>query len=217
MEPSSRASASGSRGGGGPAQDGEADVSDWNPNRGEGYGRNWTEIAKEMDRRAEVRLPDRTLADRLCQADQAQESIDAVLDEAAARFQHCILFRVKDHAATVWGSRGWVDQTQLLLTFATSPVSGNPLELLTIHPHYRGATPVEQAYVPFFQRLGLHFPAEISLMPIEVNGRLVGILYGDNGERGRLRSTEQQDVELAKRLAYGFTLILIKNKIRGIG
>ena len=195
----------------------ESPMTDWSLNNGEGYGRSWTEVAAEMERRAEVSLPDRMLADRLCHAECPQEAIDAVLDEAAARFQHCILFRVKDHAATIWGARGWVDQGQLLAGFAASPVSGNPLELLTIHPHYRGATPIEQAYVPFFAGLGLPFPEEISLMPVEVNGRIVGILYGDNGERGRLRSAETQDLELAKRLAFGFTLILIKNKIRGLG
>ncbi len=192
-------------------------MSDWTPSGGEGYGRNWTEIAEEMERRSDAGIPDRMLADRLCRAERPQESIDAVLDEAAERFRNCILFRIKDNVATIWGARGWIDQTQSLVTFAASAVSGNPLELLTIHPQYRGVTPVEQAYVSFFEGLGLPFPEEISLMPVEVNGRIVGILYGDNGERGRLQSTERQDRELAKRLAYGFTLILIKNKIRGSG
>ena len=170
-----------------------------------------------MKNRTEVSLPDRMLADRLCHAERPQESIDAVLDEAAARFQHCILFRIQENAATVWGFRGWKDKTRSTVHFAASPVSGNPLELLTIYPNYRGANPVEQAYVPFFERLGLPFPEEISLTPVEVNGRVVGILYGDSGEHGRLRSTKKQDLELASRLAFGFTLILIKNKIRGVG
>jgi len=192
-------------------------MNDWNLSPGEGYGRNWTEVAAEMERRSEMDLPDRMLADRLCQAENPQESIDAVLDEAASRFQHCILFRVQGNVANVWGYRGWVDQTRSTVDFAASPVSGNPLELLTVHSAYRGVTPVEQAYVPFFGQLGLPFPAEISLAPVEVNGRVVGILYGDSGEHGRLRSTETQDLELATKLALGFTLILIKNKIRGLG
>lgn len=195
----------------------ESPMSDWNLNEGEGYGRNWLEVAEEMERREERDLPERKLADRLCRAERPQESIDAVLDEAAARFQHCILFRVKDNMATVWGARGWVDQTKSLLYFTASRVSGNPLELLAIHPSYRGATPIEQAYVPFFKRLGLPFPAEISLTPVEVSGRVVGILYGDRGEHGRLHGTDTQDLELARRLALGFTLIVIKNKIRGLG
>ncbi len=189
-------------------------MSDGNLNDGEGYGRNWIEIAEEMEQRNTLSHPDRKLVDRLCGAEGPQESIDAVLDEGATRFEHYILFRVRNNAATVWGARGWVDQTCSLIDFATSSVSGNPLELLTVHPNYRGITPVEQAYVPFFEQLGLPFPAEISLMPIEVGGRVVGILYGDCDEHGRLRSTETQDLELAARLAFGFTLILIKNKIR---
>ena len=173
--------------------------------------------ADEMERRSEVSPRNRMLADRLFHAERPLESIDAVLDEAATRSQHCILFRVQDNVATVWGFRGWTDQTGWLDNFAVSPVSGNPLELLTIHPNYRGVTPVEQAYVPFFMRLGIPFPAEISLTPVEVNERVVGILYGDSGEHGRLRSTQAQDLALAARLAFGFTLILIKNKIRAFG
>jgi len=189
-------------------------MSDGSLNDGEGYGRNWTEIAEEMERRNALSLPERMLVDRLCSAERPQEAIDAVLDEAAAHFEHCILFRVQNNTATVWGARGWVDRTRSLVNFAASPVSGNPLELLTVHPNYRGVTPVEQAYVPFYECLGLPFPAEISLTPVEVGGRVVGIFYGDSGEHGRLRSTQAQDLELAGRLALGLTLILIKKKIR---
>lgn len=192
-------------------------MSDGNLNDGEGYGRNWIEIAEEMEQRNTLSHPDRKLVDRLCGSERPQETIDAVLDEGATRFEHYILFRVRNNAATVWGARGWVDQTCSLIHFTTSSVSGNPLELLTIHPIYRGVTPVEQAYVPFFERLGLPFPAEISLTRVEVGGRVVGILYGDGGEHSRLRSTKAQDLELAGRLALGFTLILIKKKIRGFG
>ena len=121
-------------------------MSDGNLNDGEGYGRNWIEIAEEMEQRNTLSHPDRKLVDRLCGAERPQESIDAVLDEGATRFEHYILIRVRNNAATVWGARGWVDQTCSLIHFATSSVSGNPLELLTIHPIYRGVTPVEQAY-----------------------------------------------------------------------
>jgi len=191
-------------------------MSEWTMNNGEGYGRNWIEVAAEMERRTEV-SPDRLLADRLCQAESAQESIDAVLDEAATLFRQCILFRVHKNVATVWGFRGWTDQTGSTDLFAASPVSGNPLELLTVYPNYHGIVPVDQAYVPFFSQLGLAYPAEVSLVPIEVNGRVVGILYGDNGELDRLRATETQSLDLAARLSFGFALILIKNKIRKIG
>ncbi len=103
-------------------------MGDWNLNQGEGYGRNWTEIADEMEQRS-VRVPNRTLADRLCSAERPQESIDAVLDEASAIFEHCILFRVQNNVASVWGFRGWTDQTRSTVDFCASPVSGNPLEL----------------------------------------------------------------------------------------
>ncbi|NIM61058.1 MAG: hypothetical protein GTN89_09725 [Acidobacteria bacterium] len=192
-------------------------MSEFGSMSGEGYGRNWRDIAEEMEHPTGVGLPAKTLADRLCLAEQPQDSIDAVLDEAAIRFHHCILFRVKDNVATVWGHRGWDDRTRALDRFAVSPVSGNPLELLTIYPAFHGRMPIEPAYVPFFGQLGLGYPAEASLTPIEVNGRLVGILYGDCGEHLRLPTSEKQDLELAARLSYGFALVLIKSKIRAVG
>ena len=130
----------------------------------------------------------------------------------SAIFEHCILFRVQNNVASVWGFRGWTDQTRSTVDFCASPVSGNPLELLTVYPNFHGAMPIEPAYVSFFQQLGLSYPAGNSLTPVEVNGRVVGILYGDCGAHGRLRSTEKQDLELARRLAFGFALILIKKR-----
>ena len=188
-------------------------MSDSSLKPGEGYGRNWKDIAEEMDRCEALTLTSRVLSDRLCRAERARETVDAVLDEAAGLFEHCILFRIKDTVATIWGARGWLDQTRSLVNFSASPVSANPLELLTVYPNYRGTTPIEQAYVPFFDQLGLSFPMEICLIPVEVRGRLVAILYGDNGDAG-LKSSEAQEFELAKKLMLGLTLVVIKNKIR---
>ncbi len=190
-------------------------MSEFGSINGEGYGRNWRDIAAEMERPT-TGPAGRSLGDRLCHAEQPQESIDAVLDEAAMRFHNCILFRVKDNVATIWGHRGGNEPNHALDRFAVSPVSGNPLELLTIYPAFHGRMPIEPAYVPFFTELGLGYPAQVSLTPIEVNGRLVGILYGDCGEHLRLTSSENEDLELAKRLALGFALILIKKKIRSV-
>lgn len=206
-------------------------MSEWTLNGGEGYGRHWIEVADEMERNdgtppvtpvtrpAAMDTPPvrESIADRLCNAERPRESISAVLDEAARLFDNCILFQVQQDAATVWDVRGPAAKDPGMITFTESSVSGNPLELLMIHPSYRGLTPVEQAYVPFFEQLGVPFPAEISLTPIEVNGRMVAILYGDCGEEGRLRSTEQQDLTMARRLGLGFALVLIKNKIRALG
>lgn len=200
-------------------------MSDWTLNGGEGYGRHWIDIADEMERQepvstvlqSEIAMATGDLSDRLCTAERPDESVDAVLEVASRLFDNCVLFRVRKNLATIWAARGQAPANHLLAAFAESSVSGNPLELLMIHSNYRGLAPVEQAYVPFFDRLGLPYPAEISLSPIEVNGRLVGILYGDCGETGRLRSTEEQDLALARRLTLGFALVLIKKKIRALG
>ena len=183
-------------------------------NNGEGYGRSWTEIAAEMEQHGSRSATERLLVDRLCAAEKPQDTIAAVLDEAAGRFRHCILFRVQQDVATVWGACGWMDQTRLLVQFSSSAVSGNPLELLQAHDDYRGDAPIEQAYVPFFQQLGLNYPAQISLRPVRVAGRRVGILYGDEGQDRPLRGTEAGDRELTGRLSLGLTLCLIKNKLR---
>ena len=179
--------------------------------------RHWTDVADEMELRQSVGFSPDRVARRICRAERPTETIRAVLDEASALYKHCALFRVQNGSATVWGARGWEFAEERRANFAVSAVSGNPLELLVIHPSFRGPTPVEQAYVPFFSELGLPFPNEMMLYPVEAAGRLVGYLYADAGEAGCLETSALQERNLARRLSLGLTIVLFKQKVHALG
>ncbi len=83
-----------------------------------------------------------------------------------------------------------------------------------MHPSYRGAVPEEKAYLEFFDALGLAVPREIALVPIEVAGRRVAILYGDAGALGEIAAPFADQLQLGRKLVLAMTMVLIRNKIR---
>jgi hypothetical protein len=88
------------------------------------------------------------------------------------------------------------------------------LELLTVHPAYRGPVPNEKAYRRFFIELDLEVPDEIVLLPIKVAGQLVAILYGDAGESRVISAPFAEQHRLARKLSLALTMILIRHKIK---
>ena len=181
------------------------------------YEKHWTDIAARMEQDHQLQSVRDETADRICGSERPIDVVNAVLDDVQRRFAHCILFRVQKGVATVWAHRGWDFPRERRASIAVSSVSGNPLELLVIHPSFRGATPMEQAYVPFFEQLGLTFPNEMILHPVEAAGRPVGFLYADTGEAGLLTTTAQEEASYAKRLSLGLTIVLFKQKVRALG
>jgi hypothetical protein len=155
-----------------------------------------------------------SLRERLTRADDADDAVRIVLDHALEQLTHCILFRVKDGEARVWDVRGHSLDPEVKESFVAPAMSGSPLELLTIYPTYRGPVPDEQAYRRFFDELELQVPHEIVLLPIEVSGRLVAILYGDGGAVEAIPAPFAEQRRLARKLVLGLTMLLIQRKIR---
>jgi hypothetical protein len=142
------------------------------------------------------------------------DAASIVLDHAAGQMAHCILFRLKEGEARIWDLRGHAMGPRARTTFAVPAASGNPLELLAVHPSYRGAVPDEPAYRRFFANLGLAVPRDIALVPIEVAGRRVAILYGDAGPSGEIAAPFADQLQLGRKLVLAMTMVLIRNKIR---
>jgi len=97
------------------------------------------------------------------------------------------------------------------MTFSSS---GSILELLSVHPYYVGQVPDHPASRMFFDQLGLPMPSEIMLLPLKIGDRVVGILYGDCGAAGGIRSQIADHLLLARMLKLTLSLVLLKKKIR---
>jgi hypothetical protein len=176
----------------------------------------YVEIARRLeggDAKAATADAD-SLRERLARADDANHAAHIALDHAAKLVPTCILFRVEDGEARVWDVRGHAMHPDARESFVAPAMSGSPLELLVIHPFYRGAVPDERAYRSFFIDLDLVTPREMILVPIKVAGRLVAILYGDGGPSDPIPTPLEEQRRLAQKLGLALTMILIRSKIQ---
>jgi hypothetical protein len=189
-----------------------------------GYGRPWKDIAQEMEGDDPVpaeREPTAvgasgdavSLVERLLAADQADEAMRIVIDCVAERVETCVLFRVRGGTARISDVRTRSSR-QLGCKGMTFSSSGSVLELLSVHPYYVGKVPDHPASRMFFDQLGLPMPGEIMLLPLKIGDRVVGILYGDCGSEGGIRSQIADHLLLTRMLKLTLSLVLLKKKIR---
>jgi hypothetical protein len=155
-----------------------------------------------------------SLQEQLARADDADDAVRVVLDHAIEQMGICILFRVEEGEARIWDVRGHSISPDVRASFVVPAFSGCVLELLTVHPAYRGPVPNEKAYRRFFIELDLEVPDEIVLLPIKVAGQLVAILYGDAGESRVISAPFAEQHRLARKLSLALTMILIRHKIK---
>jgi hypothetical protein len=81
---------------------------------------------------------------------------------------------------------------------------------------YFGPVPDLPANRQFYGDLGTEVPERVLLIPIQIKGRLIALLYGDNGTGRR----EEPDILLFRRLAQKASLaleiLILRNKIEMI-
>jgi hypothetical protein len=81
---------------------------------------------------------------------------------------------------------------------------------------YFGPVPELPANRQFYGELGVSAPDRVLLVPIQIKGRLIALLYGDNGTGRR----EEPDIGLYRRVAQKASLaleiLILRNKIEMI-
>jgi hypothetical protein len=200
-----------------------------------GYGRNWRAVAAELDgkevsdgeekepeqRRAEV-VPRRPVAEfrriqdvleRFCDANYKEELFEAVLGYLSRSFETSIVFGVRNQLAHAWDYRS-KKLTRSVVEKLRLPVGGGSIfSLLLGRTLYRGAPGKDDAAHPFYSVLKVDAPAEVLLLPVYVNDRLVTVVYADNGDKPIGKDTADYRL-LAEKLSAAFNLLILKMKIR---
>ena len=154
---------------------------------------------------------------RLKDALTRDEIFDAVVGFSAARFVRTALFVVMQEKVIGWGGRGdGFDPARIRA--ATIPF-GVP----SIFSYFRmgsdfyfGPVPDMPANRQFYRELSVTPPDRALLIPILIKGRLIALLYGDNGAGRR----EEPDIALFRRVAQKASLaleiLILRNKIEMI-
>jgi hypothetical protein len=174
----------------------------------------YADIAEQLEGADAHAAAANSLREQLIRVGDDDEAVSIVLDYAAKQMSTCVLFRVIDGEATIWDVRGHTMSPHARENFSVPSASGSLLEILQIHPTYRGPVPNEAPYHRFFAELELETPREVILLPIKVVGQVVGILYGNAGPDGEIATPFMEQQLLARKLGLALTLILIRNKIR---
>jgi len=199
-----------------------------------GYGRNWRAVAAELDEagesgdredREERRTPDTSprpvmefrrvqdVLERFCDANYKEELFEATLGYLAQKLETSIVFGVRNQLAHAWDWRS-KKLSRAELEKLPLPVGGGSIfSLLLGRTFYRGAPEQDDAAHPFYSMLKVEPPAEVLLLPVYVNDRLVAVVYGDNGKEPIDEDTANYHL-LAEKLSAAFNLLILKMKIR---
>jgi len=145
------------------------------------------------------------------------EIFDAVVGFSAARFVRTALFVVMQEKVIGWGGRGdGFDPARIRATTI-------PFSVPSIFSYFRmggdfyfGPVPDLPANRQFYRDLSVPSPDRALLIPILIKGRLIALLYGDNGMGRR----EEPDIALFRRVAQKASLaleiLILRNKIEMI-
>ena len=79
--------------------------------------------------------------------------------------------------------------------------------------HYRGSLPGDPKFLAFYDKLGIEEPAELLVLPIYLNDRLIGMFYADGGTTGPILGTTEDFCRLMKKLALALHAMLLRRQI----
>jgi hypothetical protein len=144
-------------------------------------------------------------ATRLLRQVQGRDSIArVVLRHARSRFKRAMLFTIHRGFALGWNAAGDVDPA----TFRSLMV---PLDepsafglAVSSRSHVLGALTKTRVNVNFLRLMGKQVPLSAFLLPILVRGRVVNLLYGDNGHRNHCESDIGELLILAQHMAQSY-------------
>lgn len=151
--------------------------------------------------------------ERFCEANFKEELFEAALGYISRELETTILFGVRNQLAHVLDLRGKRFAREDLEKHRLPLAGGSIFSLLLGRTFYRGSPKDDDASGLFYNMLKVDPPAEVLLLPVYVNDRLVAVVYGDNGDKPIVEDTANYRL-LAEKLSAAFNLLTLKMKIR---
>jgi hypothetical protein len=154
------------------------------------------------------------VAQRLRDSGDRDEIFETLLGFCAGRFLRTALFVVMQDQVIGWSGKGeGIEPARIRATRV-------PFSAPSIFSYFRvgsdfyfGPVPDLPANQAFYRDLGVPSPDRVLLVPLAIKGRLIAVLYGDNGTTRR----EEPDIALFRRLAQkavlALEILILRNKI----
>jgi hypothetical protein len=156
------------------------------------------------------------VADRMCRAESLAQLSCGLLDFASVGTPRCILWGVNGTMASIWDQRGFGLTSDTVRRLRLQVTEEPMFRLVAGAGCYRGPVPADPGYHAHYHQLGARVPAEILVLPIYLNDHLVALFYGDCGNFEGIRGETEHYRRAMIKLAYAFTLLQLKQKIRSI-
>jgi len=152
--------------------------------------------------------------DRLCECEDAEGLADTVLEYVARRAERAVLFRMHKGLATIWRTHG-LDIDPATTESLCLPLVSEPLFLLMRgEDHFCGPLPADMEFGSFYESIAAEKPAEVLILPVYMNDRVVALLYADGGPRGIVKGAIEEYRRLARKLALALQVMLLREQIK---
>ncbi len=155
------------------------------------------------------------LLEALASPVDTEQIAGVVVSGVSAHLSRVMLLKVKDREVTGWKAGGpGVDESLLpglRITLDTPSIFRDVVE--DRHTYKGPVLPVPQN-LALLEALGGGAPLEAVACPLVIKGRVMGVLYGDNGEGSLIGHERMQSVgNIVAKAAMSFEMLLLKQKI----
>ncbi len=139
----------------------------------------------------------------------------AVLRFARSSFKRCMLFSIHRGMALGWDAIGeGIDRRDFVKI--TIPLESPSVFQLVVdtRAHYLGGIQKTKINIEFLRATGKKIPLSAFLLPVLVHGRVVNILYGDNGHKAHCHSDIGNLLILAQRITQCYESLFEQKRAR---
>jgi len=170
--------------------------------------------AGRMADRAESAPVTEDVSHRLAEARDREEVATAILEFASSRLKRVALFVVKSNLIVGWRGGG-----ELLTDDAVSQIE-LPLHQPSIFrtviegkDFYQGTLLPLPQNLHLVEMMGGEMPQEAIAFPLLIKGKVVAVLYGDNGERSLLLGDYEELKKVMLKASMALEMLILRKKI----
>lgn len=139
---------------------------------------------------------------------------EAIVTAATAELARAVLLLVKDNVLTGWKAAGvGVDDEKASGVKLTLDAPTLFQEVVRDKVFYKGPVLQHPQNTQMLTALGGGYPTEAVAYPLIIKGKVVGVLYGDNGEGAMISGDIKKLVNLMSKASMSLEILILKNKI----
>lgn len=171
------------------------------------------EIPKVKEEELEEEIP-KKLNLYMSNAKDREEIADILIEEASSKLKRIVLFMVKGDYVLGWKGKG-LNLAEDLMSEIKIPLNQLSLfkEVIDRKTFHQGPFLKLPANDKLMESMGGLYPQEVLAFPLTIRGKVVSILYGDNGDKALLLGEFDDLKNLMLMASMAMEILILKRKI----